>query len=117
MTAKTLLKRYNKGERVFAGEPFEFADLRGAKLCGADFSGSDFSNANLCGANLENCILTDAKLNHTNLGGSNLKRVVDAQRADFLPQILGGRVWMMPFLMGRYSLERVSATSISAKQV
>lgn len=88
MTEKTLARRYVKGERVFAGEAFEFADFRGAKLSGADFSGANFSNANLCGANLENCILTNAILNHTNLGGSSLKGV-NARRADFRAANLG----------------------------
>jgi uncharacterized protein YjbI with pentapeptide repeats len=70
--ARSVLERYDNGDRVFKGANLKNADLRGAYLYRADFSGADFrgaklGNANLGGCNIKGADLTGADLTNTNL--------------------------------------------------
>lgn len=73
MDRQELLKRYNAGERNFAG-----VDLRGAYLIGANLSGIDLRRAILGGAYLRAANLKDAQLdeaycNDTYFGDADLR--------------------------------------------
>lgn len=77
----TLVSKYEKGRRDFAGAQMFGADLTGADLRGVDLSGADLTAASLVqadlrGAQLISTSLLAANLSHARLDDSNLTDAV-----------------------------------------
>ena len=70
--ARSVVERYDDGERVFKGANLKNANLKGAYLYKADLSGADLRGADLTNANLGGCNIKGADLRGARVMGTNL---------------------------------------------
>jgi hypothetical protein len=99
--SQELIRRYQKGDRNFAGADLrladlESADLRQVDLSGADLNGANLKRANLFQADLEKANLSQANLEEaglfqTNLRGANLSKA-ELRRAYLCKADLAGAI-------------------------